>query len=111
MAYHVSERTRELGIRMALGAGARRVRRMVLLDGMKLCALGLAIGVAGAAAGTRPPRAPRLRQRAQRAAELPRRRRAPHRRGAPRLLDPRAPRHARGSHGRSARLVTVKLWD
>jgi len=49
MAYVVTLRTRELGIRMALGAGAGRVQRMVLGHGALLTGLGLAIGAAAAA--------------------------------------------------------------
>jgi predicted permease len=46
MAYSVSQRTRELGIRIALGAASQRVLALVLHDGLKLILLGLAIGVA-----------------------------------------------------------------
>jgi len=46
MAYSVEQRTQELGIRMALGAQAKDVRRMVVAQGMGLAALGLVIGLA-----------------------------------------------------------------
>jgi predicted permease len=46
MAYSVNQRTQELGIRMALGAQAADVRRMVVAQGMRLAGIGLAIGVA-----------------------------------------------------------------
>lgn len=52
LAQSVAARTRELGIRIALGAEPRAVRRMVLADGLKLAGIGLAIGVALAAAGS-----------------------------------------------------------
>jgi putative ABC transport system permease protein len=42
----VAQRTREIGIRMALGADAAAVRRDVLTRGMRLCGFGLAIGLA-----------------------------------------------------------------
>jgi len=50
LAFAVSARTAEIGVRMSLGADAGRVQRMVLAEGGRLVALGLAIGVAGALA-------------------------------------------------------------
>lgn len=50
MSYAVSRRTREVGIRMALGAGVSDVLRMILRQGMVVVAIGLAVGV-GAAIG------------------------------------------------------------
>ena len=49
MSYSISQRTREIGIRMALGAPPSRVRRMVLREGMFLVGLGVSLGLAGAA--------------------------------------------------------------
>jgi ABC-type antimicrobial peptide transport system permease subunit len=48
MAYVVAQRTREIGVRMALGATRATVIRMVLLNACLLIAAGLAIGGAGA---------------------------------------------------------------
>jgi ABC-type antimicrobial peptide transport system permease subunit len=48
MAYAVQQRTREIGVRMALGAEPGAVRRMVVLQGMQLALVGVAVGVAGA---------------------------------------------------------------
>jgi len=48
MAFLVSQRTREMGIRVALGARREDVRTMVLFSGLKLVVIGLAAGLAGA---------------------------------------------------------------
>lgn len=53
MAYAVSRRTREIGVRIALGAGASDVLRMVLGQGLRPIFIGLAIGIAGSLALTR----------------------------------------------------------
>lgn len=50
MAYSVSIRRRELGVRMALGARPADIRRMVLLDGLRLAGAGIVIGTACALA-------------------------------------------------------------
>jgi putative ABC transport system permease protein len=53
MAYAVSQRTHEIGIRMALGADRRDVLRMIMRQGMVLALLGLVIGGIGAYGLTR----------------------------------------------------------
>src|SRR6185436_3375202 len=49
VACTVAERTREIGIRVALGAGRAQILRMVLGQGMRLTAIGLGLGVTLAA--------------------------------------------------------------
>jgi putative ABC transport system permease protein len=53
LAWTVRQRTRELGIRIALGADPRRVRRLVVNRGMGVAAVGGVVGLAAAFGGTR----------------------------------------------------------
>lgn len=53
MSYTTAQRTRELGIRLALGAQTRDVMKLVTLQGMKLALIGAALGLLGSFALTR----------------------------------------------------------
>ena len=53
LSFSVSRRTREMGIRLALGADSHRVFLLVVRDGMLLVGVGILIGLAGGLAGAR----------------------------------------------------------
>ncbi len=53
VAYGVSQRTRELGVRIALGASATQVVAMILREALSVSAIGIVVGSAGAVAATR----------------------------------------------------------
>jgi len=53
LSYVVAGRTREIGVRMALGASAREVRRMVVAHGARVVGLGIGVGVLAALLATR----------------------------------------------------------
>jgi predicted permease len=56
LAYQVAQRTREIGIRMALGGTPRAISSLVLAESARMLTLGLAIGLAGAVAAGRAMR-------------------------------------------------------
>jgi len=53
LAYTVSQRSEEIGVRLALGADPARVGRMILADGMRMAVIGIVPGVLGAYAAAR----------------------------------------------------------
>ena len=73
MAFMVARRTREIGIRMALGAGQGTVVWMVLRETLTLAGVGVAIGLAGAYARDPPDSNAAIRSRAYRPAHHGRR--------------------------------------
>jgi putative ABC transport system permease protein len=53
IAYTVGQRTREIGVRMTLGASRGSIARLVVGDGIRLAVIGIAVGLGGAVAATR----------------------------------------------------------
>ena len=53
LSYSVAQRTNEIGIRLALGAGQSQVRRQILAEGLRPAAIGMVFGLAGALAAAR----------------------------------------------------------
>jgi ABC-type antimicrobial peptide transport system permease subunit len=54
LAFHVAQRTSEIGVRMALGAFPRDIFRLVVGQGMRLTVFGLALGIIAAVSATSP---------------------------------------------------------
>ena len=75
LSYIVRGRSREIGIRAALGAQAGDVLRLVVLEGMTPALIGIAVGAVAALAASLRPRAPRLRRQRVGSADAGRRRR------------------------------------
>jgi putative ABC transport system permease protein len=53
LAFAVRQREREIGIRIALGAQTHEVRKLIIREGLKIAAIGSALGLAGAVASAR----------------------------------------------------------
>ena len=70
IAYAVSQRTREIGIRMALGAQAAGLRQMFVRQGLLLAAIGAVLGLAAAAGADAPDDVAAVRRRRARSANL-----------------------------------------
>ena len=99
LSYSVSRRSREMGIRLALGATPRSVRSMIVRDGGRLAVIGIGLGVAGAIAATRLAPIAAVRGGRDRPARLRGRGRSPR----PCRVDGELDARARGDEGRPNR--------
>ena len=104
MSFSVNQRTQEFGIRMALGADAARIFRMVMQQGAWQLAIGLVLGAGGVGVAARSAGRGCVEKyfvQGQRARpnDLFRRRGTAHARGRGVLFRSRAPRHTRRSRG------------
>ena len=108
-AYVVARRTREIGIRLALGATPRNVVGMVLRDGVGLAIAGLALGLLLSVARRRRDSRPALRRQPLRRAGRPRRRARARGRGARRQLAPGPARDAHCGDDRDETVTQNKL--
>jgi putative ABC transport system permease protein len=101
LACAVAERTREIGIRMALGAEKSDITRMILRRSLHLVTIGVALGVAGALAITRVLAKVPVRSEAHRSSHVPCGSRVTRGCRAPRGPAACATRHRSGSPDRS----------
>jgi len=101
ISYVVSERTYEIGIRLALGAERRSILQLVLRQGLGLALAGAAVGLVGAPVVSHLNDRAALRRETDRSFELCRCRLSSHHRCVIRLLYSGAARHTRRSAGRA----------
>ena len=105
MAYSVTQRTTEIGVRMALGAAGRQVSWLILKRGLWQMGLGLTLGLAGAFGLSRVLRTLLVQVTPTDPADLRDDHRDPDGGRDRRVPDPRPPRHARRPARRAARGV------
>ena len=108
LAYTVSQRSQEIGVRLALGADPSRVGRMILADGMRLALVGIVPGVLGAYAAARAMSALALWRRAGRSHDLRRGRRGSARDGLRRHVGTGT--QSRAGHADVRSQSGVRLW-
>ncbi len=99
ISFTTTQRTREIGVRMALGADSAAIRRMVLSEGSAIIAAGLAAGLIGALIASRFLRTLLFEISTDRSADAWRRVYSARHDRPGRLLRSGAPRHTRGSAG------------
>ena len=106
VAHGVTERTHEIGVRMALGAEPRHVLGLVVRQGLSMAVIGTAIGVAASVALSRTDPEPAVRRDRDRSGDVRRGRRDAARGRAGRVLRPGLARDARRSDDGAAGRVS-----
>lgn len=111
LSYAVTQRSREIGLRMALGASAASVIRMIVGRGLALTGIGLAIGLVSAWAATRAMKKSSLRSSRDRSANIRIRRRVAGPDRSNRLLRSSRPSLACRPHSSPARRIVGQVPD
>ena len=110
MAFTVMQRTAEIGLRMALGAGHNQVRLQILREGATLATVGLILGLMGAYVLGRTMQSHALRHGCTEFARDPRYRSCPPWHSSRGLLRACPPRQRRGSSDRVAPVIGIQSW-